>query len=259
MHLVRFFKWRKLQIEVEKAHPLSPTVPLPWGPQILWSHNDYLHLQPLTRALANNCMFVEVDGYVPRDANGQFLVAHDYTTVQEGNTLDSLYLAPLRNAPPTRPLLLVIDPKNLAPCGGEKLVERAAAHLGAARVPAWVNIMLTHNSAASRARSALVADGRVDNWCSSLDAPAALVPVISGDFNSFFAWGDDERGLLTTIRAMALQARSRGKYLRFWAMGSGAATREEWVRRARTLRTCGDNVLIGYDTGWQLDALLRLE
>lgn len=57
------------------------------------AHNDYEHERPLYDALDNGFKSVEADVWL---VDGELLVAHDREAVQPGRTLESLYLAPLR-------------------------------------------------------------------------------------------------------------------------------------------------------------------
>jgi hypothetical protein len=57
------------------------------------AHNDYEHDRPLHDALSNGIKSVEADVWL---VDGDLLVAHDREDVQSGRTLESLYLAPLR-------------------------------------------------------------------------------------------------------------------------------------------------------------------
>lgn len=58
------------------------------------AHNDYLHERPLLDALSRRFSSIEVDIWLTDD--GQLLVGHDKETLQEGNTLETLYLDPLK-------------------------------------------------------------------------------------------------------------------------------------------------------------------
>ncbi|HEY3914204.1 MAG TPA: hypothetical protein VGN61_06930, partial [Verrucomicrobiae bacterium] len=57
------------------------------------AHNDYVHTHPLFDALDNGFCSVEADIYL---TNGQLLVAHELSKVKPANTLQALYLDPLR-------------------------------------------------------------------------------------------------------------------------------------------------------------------
>ncbi len=56
------------------------------------AHNDYEHDRPLFDALEHGFTSVEADVWL---VDGELLVAHDLENVQQGVTLESLYLDPL--------------------------------------------------------------------------------------------------------------------------------------------------------------------
>lgn len=56
------------------------------------AHNDYEHERPLHDALGHGFKSVEADVWL---VDGELLVAHDRELVQQGRTLESLYLEPL--------------------------------------------------------------------------------------------------------------------------------------------------------------------
>ncbi|MBD8487329.1 alkaline phosphatase [Echinicola sp. CAU 1574] len=61
----------------------------------LHSHNDYLQEVPFWTAYANNCASIEVDVILK---NGRLMVAHEEESIEDGKTLESLYLEPIRQA-----------------------------------------------------------------------------------------------------------------------------------------------------------------
>ncbi|WP_200976585.1 alkaline phosphatase [Echinicola sp. 20G] len=61
----------------------------------LHSHNDYLQEVPFWTAYANNCASIEVDVIL---INGRLMVAHEEESIEDGKTLESLYLEPIRQA-----------------------------------------------------------------------------------------------------------------------------------------------------------------
>lgn len=58
------------------------------------AHNDYLHEHPLFDALTHRFSSVEADIWLTDD--GRLLVGHDKNTLKKGDTLEALYLDPLK-------------------------------------------------------------------------------------------------------------------------------------------------------------------
>lgn len=85
-----------------------------------FAHNDYSHKRPLYDALDNGFTHVEADIYL---RNGRLLVAHILPMVESKGTLESLYLAPLKDCingknrmalQPKSPITLMVDIKSNA-------------------------------------------------------------------------------------------------------------------------------------------------
>ena len=82
------------------------------------------------------------------------------------------------------------------------------------------------------------------------DAPAHLIPQISGPWNAYFTWrgeGPMPQEQRTKLRELAAQARKSNRLLRFWAAPDNPAV---W----RELRAAGENVIINTD---KLDGLRK--
>jgi len=75
-----------------EAHPVAGAV-AGAGLERAHAHNDYEHDRPLYDALSRGFKSVEADVWL---VGGELLVAHDREDVRRGRTLESLYLAPLR-------------------------------------------------------------------------------------------------------------------------------------------------------------------
>src|SRR5687767_5845268 len=58
-----------------------------------YAHNDYLHGKPLYDALGNGYTNIEVDVFLLKDS---LVVAHWFPYLKTNCTLESLYLAPLK-------------------------------------------------------------------------------------------------------------------------------------------------------------------
>ncbi|UCS92022.1 alkaline phosphatase [Echinicola marina] len=61
----------------------------------LHSHNDYKQNVPFWTAFASHCASIEADVLL---VNGELMVAHERESIKPGQTLESLYLAPIRKA-----------------------------------------------------------------------------------------------------------------------------------------------------------------
>ena len=61
----------------------------------LHSHNDYQQMVPFWTAVASECASIEVDVILQ---GGKLMVAHEKESIEEGKTLQSLYLDPIRQA-----------------------------------------------------------------------------------------------------------------------------------------------------------------
>ncbi|EIN06204.1 hypothetical protein PUNSTDRAFT_106424 [Punctularia strigosozonata HHB-11173 SS5] len=138
----------------------SYTVPLTAGvvPKRFHSHNDYVQSVPLLKALSYGAASIEADIWLVDD---ELYIAHDYSDITPGKTLNSLYLDPLvaileaANAPdkhtgsawrgvfetaPSLSLHLLIDIKTDGPSTFNKLYEvleplRAAGYLSTWTTP----------------------------------------------------------------------------------------------------------------------------
>lgn len=85
------------------------------GKTLIHSHNDYLQNVPFWKAYSNGLDILEIDIFLK---NGQLNVAHTEAEIIKGNTLEVLYLDPLKYAiennignPPSG-LMLMLDIKS---------------------------------------------------------------------------------------------------------------------------------------------------
>jgi hypothetical protein len=213
-----------------------------------FAHNDYQHAHPLTTALECGFGAVEADIFL---IDGKLLVAHDRDKVRPERTLEALYLDPLRERvrangghvyrDSPEPLRLFIDFKMpaavmyptlrgtlqryqdiLTNWQGDRVHERA------------VTIVLTGDrpSADEVAREPLrlvALDGHMPTNLDS-DAPAAVMPELSGEWKTMFTWDGrgtmpaDERGKL---RALVERVHAKNRRLRLWGAPDVAVTWSE--------------------------------
>ena len=224
--------------------PSWSPVPLPRA----HAHNDYLHPRPLYDALDRGFTSVEADIYL---VGSELLVAHNVVDLQPGRTLQSLYLAPLRerinqnggcvyrNGPQ---FTLLIDIKSEAEATYKALRKVLQAYAG---------ILATFDTAGARAGPVAVIisgnrprkimesetlryatyDGRLEDL--GTGAPADLSPLISNRWGAIFTWNgkeaipEDER---EQLRVIVVTAHAEGRRVRFWATPDepGAAREAVW-------------------------------
>ncbi|ARQ69467.1 phosphatidylinositol-specific phospholipase C/glycerophosphodiester phosphodiesterase family protein [Streptomyces marincola] len=213
--------WRPVPAPLRRAH----------------AHNDYEHERPLLDALAHGFTSVEADIWL---VDGELLVAHDFEDIVPGRTLEALYLDPLLarvrahhghvHPGSQAPFQLLIDLKNTGEATYLELsrrlrrYQRMLSTAAGGRVRAGAVTAVISGDRAARApmerervRYAFY-DGRLDDLGTA--APASFIPLISGNWNSSFAWqgvGEmpaAERDLLHRVTAAAHRA---GQRVRFWA------------------------------------------
>lgn len=198
------------------------------------AHNDYEHPHPLRDALAQGFCSVEADIWL---VEGQLLVAHDRAAVKPGRTLQSLYLAPLREriqrnggkvyaGVPTCTLL--IDVKSEAAATYEILREVLqgyadilAEYTSSNSPPRALSVILTGNSATDLMTAEPVRYAAIDGRLSDLGSSASsqLIPLISDNWKQYFGWrGDgplpeDER---VKLQRFVQRAHEQGRRIRFW-------------------------------------------
>ena len=199
------------------------------------AHNDYLHDRPLLDALDNGFCSVEADIFL---VEGELLVAHTRSELSEENSLENLYLEPLR--------------KRIEQNGGRVYASGPAFTLlidiksdGETTYRALHHVLLQYHDIFSRvedghvhekAVTAIVSGNRphaaiagdspryvgIDGRLSDLDSdqPAHLMPLISDNWRNHFKWRGD--GDLPATECMKLlkivqQTHSRNRRIRFWA------------------------------------------
>jgi hypothetical protein len=199
------------------------------------AHNDYMHEHPLDDALDHGFCSVEADIYL---VDGQLLVAHDRKDVKPQNTLQRLYLEPLkariaknggRVYPAGPPFGLLIDIKSEAEPTYRALHDVLAQYaemlttVAGDRVePRAVNVVISGNRPqsyiAAQSRRYCGIDGRISDLDS--DKPADLLPMISDNWSLHFAWrgaGEVPAKERERLRDIVRRAHARGRSVRFWA------------------------------------------
>lgn len=198
------------------------------------AHNDYRHPRPLLDALEHGFSSVEADVFL---VEGKLLVGHDRAELRAERTLEALYLDPLlervrKNGGSVYPgggeFILLLDAK----ADGEavyralkELLPRYAEMLTVFRADSVERRAVAAILSGDRPRAAVEADverlvaldGRLPDLES--DAPASLVPLVSQDWASAFAWRGSGRmpeAQRRELRRLVEAAHARGRKLRFW-------------------------------------------
>ncbi len=210
--------------------PAAEPAPLPRA----HAHNDYEHARPLLDALGHGFGSVEADVWL---VGGRLLVAHDLKNVKPERTLEALYLEPLRERvakhggrvfPGGPPLVLLVDVKS------EAVATYAALHavLGAYAdmLTTWRNgkveskaimVIVSGNRATKEIAAQPVRFAAVDGRSGDLETnpPAALVPLISDNWQKLFQWrwqGAMPAAERVKLVAFVARAHAQGRKVRFW-------------------------------------------
>ncbi|MFM1941501.1 MAG: hypothetical protein RI897_483 [Verrucomicrobiota bacterium] len=200
------------------------------------AHNDYEHDRPLLDALDHGFCGVEADIHL---VEGALLVAHDSDQTRADRTLESLYLAPLRERvrnnggrvyPNGPTVILLIDLKTEAAATYLTLKPLLAGYKDiltefqpGKTLTNAVTVILSGNRprdllAAESSRYAAM-DGRIPDLKS--DASPQLIPLVSDNWNNHFPWrGDGNMSTedQTRLKAMVQAAHAQGRIIRFWAI-----------------------------------------
>jgi len=199
------------------------------------AHNDYYHDRPLLDALDHGFCSVEADVYL---VDGKLLVAHSRNEIKPENTLQKLYLEPLRQRvtandgrvfPDVETITLLVDIKSRGTATYETLHQLLESY-------AEILTSVTDEKLASGAVQVVVSGNRdwdaiaksnpryvgVDGRLSDLDSelPSDLLPMISDNWGVHFKWRgdgpfpDEERQkLLDVVR----KSHAAGRRVRLWA------------------------------------------
>ncbi|PZR52945.1 hypothetical protein DNL40_09845 [Xylanimonas oleitrophica] len=214
------------------------------------AHNDYEHQRPLLDALQHGFTSVEADVWL---IDGELRVAHESRQTRPGRTLESLYLAPLRDVVRAGggrvypgwdgTFQLLVDIKS----DGERTyaaVERALAaypevfvryadgqvHGGPVQAVISGNRPLATMTAA-RERYGFY-DGRSGDVRSG--RPTTLMPLVSESWTTMFSWrgsGSMPAAQRTRLRDYVAQAHASGYRVRFWNTPDSAGAAREAVWR----------------------------
>lgn len=192
------------------------TSPTPTPLVRAYAHNDYLHPRPLFDALDHGFCSVEADVWL---VDGKLLIAHERSQVKPENTLQSLYLEPLRervtknggrvyqNGPE---FALLIDVKSQAEPTYVALSYALRPYIGMLtifRTNATETNAVTVIISGNRARATMAAetlrfvayDGRLEDLDSA--ASVQFIPWISSAWAQSFKW----RGRRPNARERACQ------------------------------------------------------
>jgi hypothetical protein len=200
------------------------------------AHNDYQHARPLLDALDRGFGSVEADVYL---VDGALLVAHARDSVRADRTLESSYLAPLRAwiaahggcvyaARP--PLTLLIDVKSHADSTWAALEPLLRRYDDV--ITSWHGDSITTRPVvavisgerplvtlpAQRDRWAGL-DGRLDDLAAAHGMPAAIMPLVSDDWEQITRWrglGAPPDSALRHVALAVARAHAQGRRLRFW-------------------------------------------
>lgn len=217
------------------------------------AHNDYEHPRPLFDALDHGFKSVEADIWL---VDGELIIAHDPEdvpqAVQEGRTLESLYLEPLRQTVeqnggsvyPGDPdyFTLLIDIKSEAISTYRALHEELEAHdddygglftkFGPRGVKdGAVTAIVSGNRPRELMQQQRVRYAAYDGRLSDLGVATdqAFAPLISDNWTNHFTWVGDgpmpsnER---EKLRSIVETAHANGQRVRFWATPEQSPQRE---------------------------------
>ena len=200
------------------------------------AHNDYEHARPLLDALDRGVGSVEADVHL---VDGALLVAHDRDSVRADRTLESLYLAPLREWIGAHggdvyagrpPLTLLIDVKSHAESTWVALEPLLRRYDDV--ITSWHDDSMTTRPVvavisgerplltlpAQRDRWAAL-DGRLADLAAAHAPPAAAMPVVSDDWKKFTDWrgrGAPPSAVRRRLASVVARAHAQGRRLRFW-------------------------------------------
>lgn len=233
------------------------------------AHNDYWHERPLLDALDRGFTSVEADIFVVDD---KLLVGHDRKELKPERTLESLYLEPLAQRVKenggsvhkgTERFILLVDIKSDAKAALAPLNEALSRYADVLTVvdngevkEGAITIVISGNRAVAELESAKLRYVGIDGRLSDLESqrPAHLMPIISDNWTSHFAWrGDGEISAeeRRKLREIVEKAHAAGRIMRFWGTPENEAV---W----RELRSAGVD-LVGTDQLDRLATFLRDE
>jgi glycerophosphoryl diester phosphodiesterase len=208
-----------------------PVVPL----RQAHAHNDYEHPRPLLDALAQGFCSVEADVWL---TDGRLLVGHERKDLKPGRTLETLYLAPLRERVRANggrvyrggpAVFLLIDVKTEAKATYAALdqeLARFADILSVTRDGTFeekaVTVVVSGNCDRAAITAQAVRHAGIDGRPPDLDSDAAahLMPWVSASWGMLFRWrgeGPLPDGERARLREIVAKAHRHGRLVRFWA------------------------------------------
>ena len=200
------------------------------------AHNDYLHNRPLLDALDNGFCSVEADIYL---VDGELLVAHTFLQLRKENTLQKLYLEPLRARVQQNggriyadgpEFTLLIDIKNNGAKTFDVLQARLAQYPDVFSVvddgkltTKAVRVIISGDRAFDVIAQANPRHAAIDGRLSDLDSQhsAELMPLISDNWRQHFQWrgeGIIPPDELKRLNDIVSKTHAAGRRIRFWAI-----------------------------------------
>ena len=197
------------------------------------AHNDYEHPRPLLDALDHGFCSVEADVHL---VDGQLLVAHDREQVRPERTLQALYLEPLRarvgrhagrvypNGPEFSLLVdLKTDWQSTYPVLRSVLADytNILTTFSTSKKPGAVLVVISGSRSKDMFLGEAIRYAGYDGQLADLKTaePADLVPWISANWSSTFAWrgeGEFPAGERENLKLIVSRAHAQGKRVRFW-------------------------------------------
>jgi hypothetical protein len=192
------------------------------------AHNDYEHARPLLDALDAGFGSVEADIWLVDD---QLRIGHDFSDLELGRTLKSLYLDPLKamaEAGTLEPLILLIDIKSEGESTYAALERVLADYSGMLTryedgkvVPGKVTAIVSGNRplATMQAETSRLAfyDGRLSDLGGGLSPD--LMPLVSDNWTKNFSWtgaGEMPANEAKKLEDIVGRAHAAGYKVRFW-------------------------------------------
>lgn len=200
------------------------------------AHNDYEHDRPLTDALANGFISVEVDVHL---IDGELFVYHDSpNALDPERTLERLYLKPLEEhirlnngvvyPGHQSPFYLMIDFKTAAGPTYEKLKLALSSYRSMLSVAANrearsgpVKVLISGNRPVNEvladASKPAGLDGRPEDL--QREIPHGMMPVVSDHYANFLSWdgkGQVDANELGSLQDFIRNAHAQHKKVRLW-------------------------------------------
>jgi hypothetical protein len=197
------------------------------------SHNDYWRPHPLFDALQLGFKSVEADVFL---IDTTLQVGHEPAALRPTNTLQSLYLDPLRKMQQTQggfyskpaELWLFVDFKNEGSATYARLRKILARYRNLLSTPshphpAGVRVILT----GGYPRAEVLADPDalvfIDGQLADLGSTALTICTVNGDWATYFKWngtGPMPTEEATRLRTWNDQAQRTGQKIRFWNLSA---------------------------------------